>query len=401
MCPRPLQPTDLRNVKKPTVPARQCTACQHGEYVPQPGDVPKPLQGLKPRVLEALRPLEMDIGNVERVPHGYRVHSAMMAFAWKPKGVATAVEDLPKKKDRKAGRAALEFLLGTTDSGYNDILQQHEQFLDKHGLNADVKARKRPLRFIETEGLECALWPHLYWHRNLCETVARASHEARRGARDLPRRIADSDCSGEEIAEAEDQEEQEQKSANIIVGEQGRIKRGFLRKVLSPVIGYGADYNLLHFVYDLSMWTTIGTKKNLAARSGVALRHLLKGSPWTPEYWRVKHQAVLDMQRQCGNASLFRTRAPYERTLLDVFMAFCDLHGGFQVGPDVGCLILGRVAQVHSAGLWVPFRRLCLDWKLGVFTTNRQTRGPLSSKVPPCLCPSSSGCRPLDASGSS
>lgn len=62
------------------------------------------------------------------------------------------------------------------------------------------------------------------------------------------------------------------------------------------------------------MWTTIGTKKNLAARSGVALRHLLKGSPWTPEYWRVKHQAVLDMQRQCGNASLFRTRAPYERT---------------------------------------------------------------------------------------
>ena len=101
MCPRPLQPTDLRNAKKPTVPARQCTACQHGEYVPQPGDVPKPLQGLKPRVLEALRPLEMDIGNVERVPHGYRVHSAMMAFAWKPKGVATAVEDLPKKKDRK------------------------------------------------------------------------------------------------------------------------------------------------------------------------------------------------------------------------------------------------------------------------------------------------------------
>ena len=314
MCPRPLQPTDLRNVKKPTVSPNQCTACRHGEYVPQPGDVPKPLQGLKPRVLEALRPLEMDIGNVERVPHGYRVHSAMMAFAWKPKGVATAVEDLPKKKDRKAGRAALEFLLGSTDSAYNDILQQHEQFLDKHGLNADMKARKRPLRFIETEGLECALWPHLYWHRNLCETVARASHESRRGARDLPRRIADSDCSGEEIGEGEEQAEQEQNAANILVGEHGHIKRGFLRKVLSPVIGYGADYNLLHFVFDLSMWTTIGTKKNLAARSGVALRHLLKGSPWTPEYWRVRHQAVLDMQRQCGNASLFRTRAPYERT---------------------------------------------------------------------------------------
>jgi len=80
------------------------------------------------------------------------------------------------------------------------------------------------------------------------------------------------------------------------------------------VIGYGADYDLLHFVFDLSMWTTVGTKKNLAARTGVALRHLLKNSPWTPQYWRVRHQAVLDMQRQCGNASLFRTRAPYERS---------------------------------------------------------------------------------------
>ena len=98
------------------------------------------------------------------------------------------------------------------------------------------------------------------------------------------------------------------------MADQGRIKRGFLRKVLSPVIGYGSEYPLLHFVYDLYLWTTIGTKKNLAARTNVALRHLLKGSPWTPEYWRVRHRAVLDMQRQCGHASLFRTRAPFERT---------------------------------------------------------------------------------------
>lgn len=30
--------------------------------------------------------------------------------------------------------------------------------------------------------------------------------------------------------------------------------------------------------------------------------------------WRIRHQAVVDMQRQCGNAALFRTRAPYERS---------------------------------------------------------------------------------------
>ena len=97
------------------------------------------------------------------------------------------------------------------------------------------------------------------------------------------------------------------------MAEGGRIKRGYIRKVLSPVMGYG-DYHLLHFVFDLSMWTVMGTKKNVANRTGVALRHLLKSSPWTPEYWRVHHRAMLDMQRQCGNASLFRTRAPYERS---------------------------------------------------------------------------------------
>ena len=42
------------------------------------------------------------------------------------------------------------------------------------------KLRKLPLSFLETPGLECAVWPELYWHRNLCETVTRANHENRR-----------------------------------------------------------------------------------------------------------------------------------------------------------------------------------------------------------------------------
>ena len=56
-----------------------------------------------------------------------------------------------------------------------------------------------------------------------------------------------------------------------------QVRRGFIRKVLSPVIGYGADYELLHFVYDLSMWTTIGTKKNIAHQFGTPLRF---GAQW-------------------------------------------------------------------------------------------------------------------------
>ena len=314
LCPRPLCPMDLRRINKPKVPANQCTACKHGEYVPQPEDVPEPLRNLKSKVLEALRPLEMDLGTFERVPNGYRVHTAMISFAWKEVNVATAVEALPKHKDRKAGREALDFLLESADSLYKDIVDKHMAFLAKHGAFADLKVRKRPLRFIETEGLECSLWPHLYWHRNLCETVARASHESRRKPVVSKRRAAESSEEEEDAEQGSDLEADKQDMPNIAAAEHGRIKRGFLRKVLSPVVGYGSEYPLLHFVYDLSLWTTIGTKKNLAARTNVALRHLLKGAPWTPEYWLVRHRAVIDLQRQCGHASLFRTRAPFERT---------------------------------------------------------------------------------------
>ena len=321
---RPLTPMDLKRVNKPSISPSQCTACKHGEYVPQPEHVPEPLRNLKPRVLEALRPLERDIGFVERVPHGYRVHNAMMAFAWKERSVQHTIQHLDKRSDRKAAKAAFECLWKNRDSAYKEFLEKHQEFLEKEGSGAQLQKRKRPLRFIETEGLECCLWPQLYWHRNMCETVARASHENRATSKAAAarRRRRAADTSSEEEAEEQENEEAEAEFAedsaedtpNIVVAEHGRIKRGFMRKVLSPVIGYGADYELLHFVFDLSMWTTIGTKKNLASRTGVALRHLLKGSPWTPQYWRVRHHAVLDMQRQCGNASLFRTRAPYERS---------------------------------------------------------------------------------------
>ena len=353
MCPRPLQPVDLRQIHRGTVSAKQCTACRNNEYVPQPEHVPRPLRNLKLKVLRALRPMEISTGPFERAPHGYRVHTAIFQTHWTPTSVVDQIEALRKRRDRRAARAAYDHLMADANSAYAEFIQKHDKFLAKYGDNAEESRRRRPLRSMEEEGLECCLWPHLYWHKNLCETVARATHEARRGRKPGRRRSA-ADSSSEEEAkeeaegpghqdeegnaddagasedeaeedggmeeeEEDDEEEEEEEEAEggaveIEEGEQGRIKRGFMRKVLSPVMGYGADYELLHFVYDLSLWTTVGTKRNLASRHGVALRHMLKGCPWTPEYWRVRHHAVIDMQRQCGNAALFRTRAPYERT---------------------------------------------------------------------------------------
>ena len=149
MCPRPLQPMDLQRVAKATLPARQCTACKHGEYVPQPGDIPEPLLGWKPKVLAALRPIDIDLGSYQRAPHGYRVHTAMINFAWAEKSVWSKIQALTKKKNRKQAEAALTYLLKAEQSAYAEFYARHEDFLDQHGTNTAEKVRKRPLRFIE------------------------------------------------------------------------------------------------------------------------------------------------------------------------------------------------------------------------------------------------------------
>lgn len=69
----------------PTI--KECSLCKNKVYVPQPKDVPKPLRDLSQAVLEALRPIDIDTGNYEKVPAGYRVHTAMISFSWAEKDV--------------------------------------------------------------------------------------------------------------------------------------------------------------------------------------------------------------------------------------------------------------------------------------------------------------------------
>eukprot|EP00973_Karenia_brevis_P017781 2442503-Karenia_brevis.AAC.1 len=65
-----MQPVDLRRVRpKATITEKQCTACRHKEYVPQPGHIPESLRNLKPSIIQALRPLDIDTGVYERAQH--------------------------------------------------------------------------------------------------------------------------------------------------------------------------------------------------------------------------------------------------------------------------------------------------------------------------------------------
>ena len=79
--------------------------------------------------------------------------------------------------------------------------------------------------------------------------------------------------------------------------------------MFSEVIGYGTDFELTKFQYDLWLWSAFGGAKNA---SGVSLRASLSDKTFSPEYWRTMHAALVDMQRQLGMPSLFITVAPYE-----------------------------------------------------------------------------------------
>ena len=77
----------------------------------------------------------------------------------------------------------------------------------------------------------------------------------------------------------------------------------------SALIGYNSDAQLLQFVYDLWLFTTIGGAKN-SANAGI--REALAAKPYSPELWHTYHAALIDLQKQLGWPSLFITVAPYE-----------------------------------------------------------------------------------------
>ncbi|CAE7436900.1 unnamed protein product, partial [Symbiodinium sp. CCMP2456] len=197
---------------------------------------------------------------------------------------------------------ALEYLL-RDDSGshyghfwhlHHKTLGQRERAIRRGDIWRGTPAKRLPSNFIETVGIECALWPHLYWCVDMTETYVR-SQDARR----LQRRRREQQEDGEEDLDAGEQQSSRQSA-----------KASFLAKAHSALIGYNSDPLLLHFVYDLWLFTTIGGAKNSAGTGGV--REALAAKPYSPELWRTYHTALVDLQRQIGWPSLFITIAPYE-----------------------------------------------------------------------------------------
>ncbi|OLQ05723.1 hypothetical protein AK812_SmicGene11056 [Symbiodinium microadriaticum] len=299
---------------------RMCRLCssplfQHADTVP-PGSV-----------LSALALLDVYTGPAERAPQGYWVHTSCVRFSWKPTSVEERLSALPRAAWR-SGRAAYTWLIAAETCPYREFLRSHTEFLrhrqrllDHGDVDAAAPVPWLPLRFMETIGLESAIWPHLYWDRTMCETYVR-SMDARRLARVEQQEGRDEDVESDvDMMEVADQPENELGDSDS--GREAEptddprqdgaarqsAKASFIAKVFSSVIGYGTDRVLAHFVYDLWMWSSLGGARNAAPTN---LRGALAGRSFSPLYWRNMHAGLVDCVRQLGFPSMFVTVAPFE-----------------------------------------------------------------------------------------
>ena len=215
----------------------------------------------------------------------------MIRFSWATKTPKQKIAELPERSERRRARAALRHLLDDDANAYRKFHEDHQKFLDLHDGEVSEAVAKRPLHFIEELGLECAVWPALYWKTSMCETHERYTD---------PRRLE---------REHDEAELQDVEGAD---GQRHSAKRSFRAKLMGPLLGYGSNFALLQFVYDLQLRSELGAKRNIAERQGGKTRLMMAQHPMSPLYWRAVLAGLQDLVRQIGPPQLYWTFAPWE-----------------------------------------------------------------------------------------
>jgi len=154
----------------------------------------------------------------------------------------------------------------TNDSSrYKHFVELRETYLPREQLLNLYDYR-------ENNGIECALWPHLYPHHSWCET--RFSGNTTRLS----------------------------------------SKVYFMNKVYSEILDYSLDYELLQFVYDRWLFNTVSGAISSCAGSQRSPANSLDSKTFSIEYWRWHHRFLIDALQQFGYPTLFITLSPFEWT---------------------------------------------------------------------------------------
>ena len=316
LIPRGMTEVSLTQDQKMSLPKSQCTNCASPAPIALPlaDNVPSELRGLSFEQAQALSPIDIDVGRELRAREGgYRIKMRMMRFRWRAASVTAHIDALPLR-ERARARAAYEYLQQADASAYSFFDDEHKAFL-RRCPNADERQRLRRYEFIESVGLECALWPTMFWETSLTFTHARATQ-----ARIVSGAAGNVDDNDEDMAE------------------RSTIRKRFCALALGPLLGYADTFEMLQFAYDLVLWSEIGAKRNMAR---APLRIMMAGHSASPEYWKAVRFALVDMVRQQGwplamiTQSVREEMMPYPHWVCDAMKKGCKARGRLPVAETL------------------------------------------------------------------
>ncbi|MCR9130883.1 MAG: hypothetical protein NXI12_15365 [Alphaproteobacteria bacterium] len=215
-------------------------------------DVPPELRGLQPETAALLSPLQVDVGPEVRASQnpGYRQHAALIRFRWQTKPVKERLKTIDNQEERQRAKIAYKFLRKCPTSAYKEFDEEHKKFLAEQP-DADVLTRRRRLQFLERPGLECALWPCLFWDKAKTfsgERATAAARVARRDAEPLEAVL---------FPPVEDEDE----DAERLEGEETDFARHSVKRVWS-VLALGRLLGPLGFQNDLAAWVLGSSHEN-------------------------------------------------------------------------------------------------------------------------------------------
>ena len=133
------------------------------------------------------------------------------------------------------------------------MAEQHSPY--KQWVEARRKAESQRLSLFALlePFVECAIWPHLYPTKQLCESHIGASED-----------WAPFRAKGPSTNKSKDSQ-----------------KAHYMAKVCGPIADYAARYDLLQFQFDRHVLRTVLGSDVAEATTSAANRH----RHWTPEYW--------------------------------------------------------------------------------------------------------------------
>ena len=261
--PRKLLPPFRKRTASPLFTSCKCSK---GTYeVPTTDDVPLILRRLTVEDQRVLSPFQVHCGDYRRMFNGYRQRTGPFRVSWCSNPVRDQIDQIVDEDRRDMILEAYYYLLNSPQSSYSQFIRMQ------------LCGERRPFLYEiysspRYRGVECALWPALYFRTSLCESVLEGQNNRASG------------------------------------------KISYMHKVLSPVVDFAITYDILQYQYDRWLFKTITGGVNASKASGCSPNRSLENKSFSKTFWQHQHLFLIDAVHQYGFPSLFITISPYEWT---------------------------------------------------------------------------------------